>query len=79
MMAKGFAEFKERVLGDKELAAKVKALKSVEAAVELGKQEGYAFTASDVKDNSKLSKEELASLSIVGDWAMAKAWFLQRD
>jgi predicted ribosomally synthesized peptide with nif11-like leader len=77
-MAKGFKEFKERILSDKAFAEKVKALKSVEAAVELGKQEGFVFTADDVKNNSKLTEAELAAVA-GGSWAMAKAWFLQRD
>jgi predicted ribosomally synthesized peptide with nif11-like leader len=77
-MAKGFKEFKEKILGDKAFAAKVKALKSLEAAVELGKQEGYVFTINDVKSNSELTEAELAAVAGGGEWAMAKNWFLER-
>jgi predicted ribosomally synthesized peptide with nif11-like leader len=78
-MAKGFKEFKERVLSDKAFGEKVKALKSLEAAVELGKQEGYVFTVEEVKNNAELTEAELAAVAGGGSWAMAKAWFLQRS
>jgi predicted ribosomally synthesized peptide with nif11-like leader len=79
-MAKGFKEFKEKVVSDKGFAEKVKALKSVEAAVEFGKAEGYSFTADDVKNNSELTAAELEAVAGgAGSWAMAKAWFIQRS
>ena len=78
-MAKGFKEFKEQVISDKAFGEKVKALKSVEAAVEFGKQEGYPFTAADIKNNSELTEAELAAVAGGGSWIMAKAWFAQRD
>ena len=76
-MAKGFKEFKEKVVSDKAFAEKVKALKSVEAAVDLGKAEGYEFTVDDVKNNSELTEAELAAVAGGGvAMAMAKAWYL---
>jgi predicted ribosomally synthesized peptide with nif11-like leader len=79
-MAGGFKEFKEKVLSDKAFAEKVKALKSVEAAVELGKEEGYVFTVEDVKNNSELTEAELEAVAGgVAEWSMAKAWFVTRN
>jgi predicted ribosomally synthesized peptide with nif11-like leader len=75
-MAGGFKEFKEKVLSDKALEEKVKALKSVEAAVELGKEEGYVFTVEDVKNNSELTDAELEAVAGGYSTLMAKAYFL---
>ena len=76
-MAKGFKEFKEKVVSDKEFAAKVKALKSLEEAVELGKSEGYSFTADDVKNNTELTEAELAAVAGgAGIDVMVKANFI---
>jgi predicted ribosomally synthesized peptide with nif11-like leader len=79
MMAKGFKEFKERVLSDKAFGEKVKALKSLEAAVELGKEEGYVFTVDDVKNNSELTEAELAAVAGGGATIMAKSYFVKKD
>ena len=73
----GFAEFKAKVIADKEFAAKVKALKSLDEAVAFGKEHGYTFTADEVKANGKLSDDELEAVA-GGTTVMAKTYFVTK-
>jgi predicted ribosomally synthesized peptide with nif11-like leader len=66
-MSKGFKEFEERVISDKNFGEKVRALKSVEATVEFGKGEGYVFTAEDVRNSAELTETELAAVAGGGE------------
>ncbi|MDR1916289.1 MAG: Nif11-like leader peptide family RiPP precursor [Synergistaceae bacterium] len=77
-MAKGFKEFKERVMSDKSFEEKIKSLKSVEEAVELGRAEGYSFTVDDVKNNSELTEAELTAVAGGISWVLTKAYLITR-
>ncbi|MBR5337252.1 MAG: Nif11-like leader peptide family RiPP precursor [Lachnospiraceae bacterium] len=56
-----YIDFKKKVINDKSFAGKFKDCKDLPALIEAAAREGYIFTEDDVKNNTELLPEELAS------------------
>ncbi|MBR5337253.1 MAG: Nif11-like leader peptide family RiPP precursor [Lachnospiraceae bacterium] len=56
-----YIDFKKKVLNDQSFAEKFKDCKDLPALIEAAAKEGFVFTEEDVKNNTELLPEEMAS------------------
>lgn len=66
----GVREFKEKIVADKDFAAKFENIETTEELVKKASEEGFDFTVDDVEKNTELIDQELDAVaggrSIIG-------------
>lgn len=85
----GVKEFKEKIVADKDFAAKFENIETAEELVKKASEEGFNFTVDDVKKNTELIDEELETVAggasimagtyfVGGSSIFAKSYFVKK-
>lgn len=70
-----YAEFRQKLVADKDFAGKFAGCKSPADLVAAAAKEGFTFTEADIKNNTELLPEELEKAA-GGSWIASSDWFV---